>query len=322
MRRGDFFQIRKSVLSDITDLGMNALVAYLVLARGSSADNYRTTWSTHAIERKTGIGRVSAKNALRKLMQAGFLDLIKAGKRPVYGLSDSPPSTELNGYDNGFDWIWLPNSLVDGIKAEVPPIEKLRRLGSVETLELFIALYDLQNLAEAHGIHWSILRTQYDRSQVIHRYQNTLWGFTRSERHVRITGPISTFLHRVGGDVNVLWRTLDHFETIGLLETSPLIVEGLWEEAGVIMSLDAERYPEVNAELDALNRNMLAGGPTTTPYERYDMAAAISNAYPDAQLVEVYRTRYRAKTSLSAAWVALEADYKILADTLRDDREG
>jgi hypothetical protein len=51
-------------------LGLNPAVAYLVLARGSGADNRTTAWSVNAIEGYTGIGRPRAKKAIDALMTA------------------------------------------------------------------------------------------------------------------------------------------------------------------------------------------------------------------------------------------------------------
>lgn len=309
MARGEFFQIRKSVLPDLTDLGMNALIAYLILARGSARDNRRTTWSTNAIEKKTGIGRIPARNAIGKLAQTGFLDVVKAGKRPVYKLSDSPASTELYGYDNGLEWIWLPNSIVDGVGLEVPPIEKLRRSGSVETLELFVGLYDLQNLADAHGIHWSFLRGEYKRTKVWSHNQHNVWGFDYTGRSACRIGPLAGFLQRVGNDWDKLWAALKLFEIHGLLESAACAVEGLSQEAAIIFPIDPILHPQTYTAISDLTDEILAGSDAKSAHERHDIVAAIPAEYSAAEVVEIYRTRYRAKTALSASWVASASTY-------------
>jgi hypothetical protein len=313
MARGDFFQIRKSVLPELTELGMNALIAYLILARGSAGDNRRTTWSTNAIEKNTGIGRIPARNAIGKLAQTGFLDVVKAGKKPVYRLSDSPASTELYGFDNGLEWIWLPNSIVDGVGREVPPIEKLRRSGSVETLELFIGLYDLQNLADAHGIHWAFLRGEYKRSKVWSHSHYTVWGFDYTSLRAFRTGPLAGFLQRAGNDWDKLCTALSQLETQGLIESSAYAVEGLREEAAIIFPLDKIFHPQIYTAVRDLTNEILARSEAQSAYERHDIVAAISAEYPAAEVVEIYRMRYRAKTALSASWVASPSAYIDLA---------
>ena len=66
-----FFAVDKRSWVAACDLGMQAAVAYLVLATGTGRDN-RTSWSTNAIERCTGIGRKRAKAAIGKLTEAAM----------------------------------------------------------------------------------------------------------------------------------------------------------------------------------------------------------------------------------------------------------
>ena len=71
--RGEFFAVDKRSWAEACQLGMQAAVAYLVLASGTGRDNLRTSWSTNAIERYTGVGRKRAKTAIDKLINAHLL---------------------------------------------------------------------------------------------------------------------------------------------------------------------------------------------------------------------------------------------------------
>ncbi len=53
--QGDFFAVDRRAWARACALGLNPAVAYLVLARGTSADNRSTTWSAQAIEKYTGV---------------------------------------------------------------------------------------------------------------------------------------------------------------------------------------------------------------------------------------------------------------------------
>jgi hypothetical protein len=85
--QGDFFAVDRRAWARACDLGLNPAVAYLVLARGTSADNRTTTWSVQAIETYTGISRGRAHDALKALQQAGLLQVLREGTRPKYRLT-------------------------------------------------------------------------------------------------------------------------------------------------------------------------------------------------------------------------------------------
>src|SRR4051794_36430469 len=65
--RGGFFAIDRRAWAEACAAGMNAAVAYLVLARGTSRDNRTTAWSVQAVEKYTSISRGRAQQALELL---------------------------------------------------------------------------------------------------------------------------------------------------------------------------------------------------------------------------------------------------------------
>ena len=65
--RGGFFAVDRRAWEKVCDLGLNPMVAYLVLARGTGADQRTTAWSVNAVEAYTGIGRPRAKGAIDAL---------------------------------------------------------------------------------------------------------------------------------------------------------------------------------------------------------------------------------------------------------------
>ena len=67
------------------------------------------------------------------------------------------------------DWIWLPNSLVDGAEAEVPPVERIRQTQNTTALRIFVDLYHSHDLAAESGLNWRPsdgFRQEYDRLSV------------------------------------------------------------------------------------------------------------------------------------------------------------
>ncbi len=82
--RGGFFAIDRRIVPVLIDIGMNAAVSYLILARGTGGDNRSTAWSINAIEQHTGISRAGAKAAIDALIGRGLIRQTKAGSRPKY----------------------------------------------------------------------------------------------------------------------------------------------------------------------------------------------------------------------------------------------
>jgi len=84
--KSGFFAIDLRSWDRVCSLGLNPAVAYLVLARGTSANNETTAWSVHAIENYTGISRSRAHDAIRKLVEADLVQQLRGGTRPKYNL--------------------------------------------------------------------------------------------------------------------------------------------------------------------------------------------------------------------------------------------
>ena len=70
---GRFFTVDSRIWPQVCGLGMNAAIAYLVLACGTDKKMALTKWSVNAIETYTGISRMRSAAALRLLMDKGFV---------------------------------------------------------------------------------------------------------------------------------------------------------------------------------------------------------------------------------------------------------
>jgi hypothetical protein len=186
-------------------------------------------------------------------------------------------------------------------------------------LELFLGLYDLQNLAEAGGIHWSTICREYDRHRLWEHDQYAVWGFNEGVRSAKPIGPIATFLDSKGG-WDDFWMSWKQLEALGLLESSSLLVEGTSEEASIVYPLDASIWPEIEEEARGLAFDILDGSSKSWVYKEHDVIVAVTRDYPSVELVDCYRLRYRAKTSLSASWVASAESYATIASSFRQYR--
>ena len=81
-----FFAVEKTTWTRVSEISLNAMTSYLVLACGTAADNRTSTWSVKAIEKYTGISRDRAKAALTTLKDAGLVTSLRGGARPRYDM--------------------------------------------------------------------------------------------------------------------------------------------------------------------------------------------------------------------------------------------
>ena len=96
--RGGFFAVDRRAWARACSAGMNAAVAYLVLARGTGRDNRTTAWSVQAIEKYTSISRGRAQQALELLAKDGLVEVLREGTRPKYLLRAAHEVPGCEGY--------------------------------------------------------------------------------------------------------------------------------------------------------------------------------------------------------------------------------
>jgi hypothetical protein len=88
---GEFFAVDRRTWAKVCELGMNPAVAYLVLARFSGRDNSTTAASTNAIEKRTGVARSRAREAIGKLIEKQLVKQTQGGSKPRYELVPYAP---------------------------------------------------------------------------------------------------------------------------------------------------------------------------------------------------------------------------------------
>ncbi|ACB96740.1 hypothetical protein [Beijerinckia indica] len=307
---GGFFAIDKQSWAKVCALGINPAVSYLVMARGTLRDQRTTSWSTHAIEERTNIARHRAKAAIQALIDASLVRQDKGGSKPRYFLT---------GDEDNPDWIWLPNSLIDGASGETPPIELVRQTQNPAAIRLFIELYHAQSLQLDCGIHWRKLRKEYTRTKVAEYGPLVIWGFKPGTLSVwpeplakpHLKGKVETV--EVNGEkVNrdpgwqVFWDALKVLEQIGLVRFVGHLIDADTNEGEIIHPYAMQNgEPGENGITGAAHRAayaMLAewqqkqidgSGTWLIPVQRH---------LANVQLVGLVRLTYRARTKATASW--------------------
>ncbi len=304
--RGDFFAVDFNCWQAACGLGMNAAISYLILARGTGFDNRTTSWSTNAIECRTGISRPRAKAAIASLIGGGLVRLDQGGLRPRYHLFES---------GEGVVWVWLPNALIDGAANETPPIELLRQSQDVGALRLLVNFYFEQSLQNDCGVHFRKLRLEYAREKVGEAGAFNIWGFAPTHqtawRSISLVKPFMTGKDTVEGKQDtgwpVFWKSLGVLENdLGLVQLVAHLVEGDTDDSEVLhpcaisegepgeQAIGAAAHEAAVALLgEWAGKRALSKSLSLVPVKRH-----ITNV----QMMGMARTKYRPHTTATSAW--------------------
>jgi len=320
--RGQFFQVDRRVMERVYACGLNSTVAYLILSCGTGRNNRTTTWSTHAIEKYTGLGRDRAKRAIDELRAAQLVrtEMTSASaqahpRHELLAASDIKSIKCKPGTDP--DWIWLPNSIVTGAKNEKPPVERLRCQQDIRVLRMFLELYYAQSLADDGGSHWKAIRRQYARHQITERGQYVLWGFTEKTDSAFLDQPFAApFITKARSESQKtleksdLWNAWRVLNNQGLVERVEHLIEADTDEASIIHACSCETGTELeralgNAACDYAEWQLQN---YSAIHDKYSTILPVSRDYPKAELVGIYRLTYRPKTQRTAAWIAKQRE--------------
>lgn len=380
--RGDFFAIDHRAWQRACDLGLNAAITYLLLARGTLKDNRTTRWSVNATEGRTGISRPKAKVALETLIASGLVENLNSsptrpkrrlvpghllprscegqlqldeqtvqllGQMPLAASKLSHIQKErldaaiLSGmvrYD-GFryfqvdptdekpDWIWLPNSLIDGASDEVAPVEKLRMAQDLPSLRLLIDLYHVHSLSFAGGIPPMLLATVYHVNEVAHQRSYRIWDVSDAERDfVSIHAPFfQQFWHSANGETeraNVeFWRCFNFLMSLGYVHIVQHLLEADGWEAELIHPFDMGfNCPRTSAEKRLYETARTAAmallpecmQPAYCERDIVPVRDHISNVSSKG----IVRLLYRPRTIVTAQWMALSEKWDRYAQHFED----
>jgi len=291
--RGNFFAIDKSQWAGVCELSINAALLYLLLARGSEKSNRFTSWSANALEKYTGVARGRAKVARSTLLNSEYVNVLSRGKHPKYELPRSI------GFQEKRDEIWLPNELITGAADEVTGIERVRQTGDVMRLRLLVDLYHQQNLVDDCGVARDCVHESFERKRIAESGIYTIWGFSRDAMSCFPQNE-AVSPHHVG-DSDFFLERFNTLRDLGLVEVTPYLCETSKPDAEIIHPLDSVfGCEDLSTVMDDAVFNML---PDQYSGEccLYDFVVPVPRHISNAAVVGIAQTRYRAKTSLTAA---------------------
>lgn len=287
----EFFIVDRDVFLQACDLGMNAAVSYLVMARGTQGNNRTTKWSANSIADRAGMTRPRATTAIGELISAGIVELVAAGARPHYRLN-------LPDGDNGY--LYLPNSIIDAVGEEIPPVERLRQTRNITNLIVFVLLYGIQDLDNAGGLPADMFDSSPSEPQVL--YENKTM---RLEVVTNFTYKLSwawygksSVFSLIGMDFNDFRDAFHDLRDMGLISVNAVVFDHPEHDGEIIGSTYDYSYVQ---ELDVAMRRK-----RKTMAKWPDGFYMIIPAHIKTACVRcVGIMRYRAQTSKTARWMAL-----------------
>jgi hypothetical protein len=402
-----FFLVDRRAWAHVCKFGMNAAIAYLVIASGTRGANRNSRWSTHSIEVRTDISRSRAAKAIQELERAGAVcrnpdskpssprytlrhpyeikgceGYVPALSReqqafhtllgeswvevPRYIDPSDPDDQEnwnrwmieeprkqaellvLSGHAerhpdgrqyralqgdvaNKPDWIFLPNSLIEGIADEVAPVELVRQTDDVPTLRLLVNLYRVHHLYQDGGIHFSRLRFSYDRHQVGHWGEFTIWGFkpsrAKSSVHASLLAELEGACDSEAQQRSALKAFADclgRLLNLGLIQWIDHLVHTDNEEGEILHPLPLRPTDRaVEHELTIAARHaafaMLTPGKVDWAESKGFVALVPVKRHMEAvQLVGIARLRYRPWTAPTKAFVDRDREWQAIASRFRE----
>ncbi len=215
--------------------------------------------------------------------------------------------------------IWLPNAFVDGAAGEVPPLELVRQTCSLPALRLLIELYAVQFLPSYGGVPRELLWVAFKRLHVGERGSFIVWGFqkkglTASYKLARqfLTG--KSVIREDGTRRDTGWDeyffpAVDTLETLGLVERVGMLLDGDDPEAEIIHPYGTNGGEPPERELARIAHEAAAAMVTEGQLRRsefeghYDLIP-VQRHIAKVTLVEIFRLRYRPRTTATAAWYA------------------
>jgi hypothetical protein len=227
------------------------------------------------------------------------------------------------------DWIWQPNTIIDGASGETAPVELVRQTQSAATLRLFIELYHAHALARDGGVDRRGIWQTFTRQTVGQRGPFIVYGFQQGKcwangdaPFVRpfMTGERETI---AGCDRTsdrgwpVFWGAWNRLVRLGLTEIVWHLVEANNDTAEIIhpYAIGNGEAPEQRLAdaAHAAGEAMLTDGQRASAEASGLRLAPVLAHITEVQMVGIARLRYRPRTGATAAWFARMAEWDELA---------
>ncbi|MCJ2036411.1 hypothetical protein [Methylobacterium sp. J-068] len=212
------------------------------------------------------------------------------------------------------EYLFLPNTLVDGFREGDHPLARLRQIGDARALRTLLAAYDATDLPEKGGIPRAMIRQTFSRVEAGRWGSFRVWAFAHPKTSAEWSSLTDPFDR---GDreekSQQFWNAWQALCDAGLIEFVSYLCESANTDAQPIHALadrgGTEEERKVTVEAHRAGLRMMSEA-------QIDRAAAILEASRitlcpvrshaiDVQLVGIARPVHRANTSKTGAWAHL-----------------
>jgi hypothetical protein len=214
------------------------------------------------------------------------------------------------------DWVWLPNTLVDGFGPGDTPLARLRQIRDKRAIPLLLDCYRLANLAEDGGLPWKYLYLGFKRTKIYTHGHFTVWGFKEEVGYFKderlATRFISGSPETRAEEVQACFSVVRALRAAGLIELVGHVVEGMGEGSQAIHAYALPNTGE-EAERAVAEAAHVAGRAMITDH-KYQWAREQLGEWPwlcpvrshvtDVELIGIARPVHRPHTRMTAAWAA------------------
>lgn len=317
---------------------------------------YNGTGASPGTEKKPGAARELAESVLKIGRQYGEPVNPKKKTRKLNGLLYRPDEwTNKTGEEipeidhdmhkirwvlNDFqtdDWVWFPNSLVDGYGRFKRPLKRLKRCGDIAT-RLLLLFYASDNMEEFGGIPpCGTVFKKYSLTHVDSRHGYTLWSAEREDNTAYTDFILSSIgLDRLSDDETLCEREKqsfwDSFESLvnqGFLYECVTVMDGeeLTKNSRPIYDLTARpKHGKVLKGEEGMLPRITEifkrlGLPAVDNQSRYNgIYPVISMVGIRPLVIGIYRLRFRITNPknypVSAAWLRIQEDRLEFTDSL------
>jgi hypothetical protein len=279
-------------------------------ARISTDPRDRQQASANAIETYTNISRKRARDAIDDLVKVGLVRVVDRAK-PEYELV--PLRREKDRRP-----VWLPNELVTGKHGGESPIELLRQVQDRMLLQLFVTLYEAQDLREQLGIDRALLFGKHMLTRLADRGECAIWAFQpNSQKFVTSTAPFYlpharrlTKEQIDAGESPVVdfFSRIDVLTGLHLLDWQPVVFESDDPTAEAVVEFGTGHSESledrVGAAADEAGRSLLSDGHLARVDHEGLRVFPLGRHLSRVTVVSVARLRYRPRTRATSAWLA------------------
>lgn len=272
-------------------------------------------------------------NTARELVRLG---LVRETKYQHF-LAEAPAEPEPEAAP-GADWIWLPNSIVDGADQETPPLERVRQSQSPIALRMFIELYHAHSLRDDSGVSWRMIREIYNRKKIAGYGKYDVYMFWPKKLEAWNTTPfIAPHLTGAREEISLpdggthtrdrgwpaIWDAVHDLMNARVLEFIPHLVEADTDEASLIYPLAGagqgeEDERDLGAALREAARAMLTAAGKGHDYRSDVRLVPVERHLRQIAVVGVLRLRHRPRTTATAIWAERLAEWREAAAVYRE----